>query len=268
MENCAFIDIFTTQNDLYGKNSCPIQFCCEVFINDDIFDNEKFFKPERRKIFNIIPDEEISIPGYINSGFRTEDIRTSDYNGVELEEALKSIYKLLTAFKHKNFFIVGYNHINYDLNILNNYFKKILNLDPITFDEKHIIDLMKVAEIKIPIDKIWSYSMESVLTYLTNDCNRYKAFRTNKSTATDIKISKIIFREFFKEKMSFSEIVDSLSKPYEVDVFNFGKYKGAKIEYVFENDKQYCSWLLKNKDIIKQNRYLIEKIKELYKVIE
>lgn len=268
MENCAFIDIFTTQNDLYGKNNCPIQFCCEVFTNEELYDMGKFFKPERRKIFNIIPDEDISIPGFINSGFRTEDIRTSDFNGVELPDALQTIYKLLTTFKNKNFYIIGYNHIKYDIEILNAHFKRILNLEPITFDEHHIIDLMKVAENKITIDKIWSYSMESVMTYLTKDCNMYKSLRTNKSTATDIKITKMIFKEFFYEHMTLSEISENSREFQDISVLNFGKYKGASIEYVFENDKQYCAWLTKNKDMIKQNRKLVEKILTMYNIVE
>jgi hypothetical protein len=113
MENCIFIDIFTTQNDLYGKNNCPIQFCCEVFTNEELFDYEKLFNPERRKIFNIIPDEEISIPGFINSGFKTDDIKSSDFNGVELVNALNTIYKLLSTFKNKNFYIIGYTCLYY-----------------------------------------------------------------------------------------------------------------------------------------------------------
>jgi hypothetical protein len=268
MENCVFIDIFTTQNDLYGKNNCPIQFCCEVFTNEELFDYEKLFNPERRKIFNIIPDEEISIPGFINSGFKTEDIKTSDFNGVELVEALNTIYKLLSTFKNRNFYIIGYNHIRYDIEILNAHFKRILNLEPIVFDEHHVIDLMKVAENKISIDKIWSYSMESVLTYLTKDCNMYKSLRTNRTTATDIKITKMIFKEFFYEYMSLSEISEKSGEIQNVDILNFGKYKGAKIDYVFENDKQYCSWLTKNKDIIKQNKKLIEKIISMYNIVQ
>lgn len=268
MENCVFIDIFTTQNDLFGKNNCPIQFCCEIFNNDEVFDGKTFLNPTRKKIFNIIPDEEIMIPGYITSGFNNDDVNTPDYNGVELTEALRIVHKLLTSFRERNFYIIGYNHITYDLEILNKSFKRVLNVEPVVFDSEHLIDVMKLSEMMIPVTEIGSYTMESVYTYLKKDHLRFQEFKYSKSTATDIRITKIIFSHLIKEYTKFSDIVNLINSPRDVKIFNFGKYKGADIEYVFENDKQYCSWLMKHKDIVKQNKHLIEKIKMLYNTID
>lgn len=266
MENCVFIDIFTTHNDLFGHNNCPIQFCAEFFSNPEIFDNEKFFKflPDRRKIFNIIPDEEILPSGYLNSGYKSSDVLTSDYNGVKLEEGLETIYKLLNNLKDKKFYIIGYNHINYDLDILNKNFKRVLNLEPIEFSSEYLIDVMKLAEYKIPVDVIGNYTMDSVLVYLLNDYQKVQNLHLIKSTVTDIKLTKIIFQKLIKENQSFSDVVKEMNSPRDINIVNFGKYKGAKISYIFENDLQYCNWLIKNKDMNKSHPNVINTIKKLF----
>jgi len=267
MENCAFIDIFTTHNDLYGHNNCPIQFCCELFTNNEIFEEDKFFKPERRKLFNIIPDEEILIPGYLNSGIKNDDVRTSDYNGLELKQALETIYKILKAFKEKGFFIIGYNHIVYDLEILNKNFQRVLNYDPIVFDKDKLIDVMKLAEMSIPVNEIGNYSMDSVMTFFHSDCNKVQNLRINKSTATDIKITKMILIHFIEKGMTFSDISKMMNSEREVKVINFGKYKGASLETIFDIDKQYCNWLIKNKDIGTQNPSLVAALKKMFNTV-
>ena len=53
--NCAFINILTTMNDLYGCHNCPFSFGID-FISWDELGNENI---HRFKKINMIPDEEI-----------------------------------------------------------------------------------------------------------------------------------------------------------------------------------------------------------------
>jgi hypothetical protein len=270
MENCAFIDVFTTCNDLYGKNNCPIQFCCEIFTSSEVF-TDSFFSAKRKMLVNMIPDEEILVQGYINSGFKNEhDLKKVD--ALELREALTKIYNLLNVLKAKSFFIIGYNHMSYDMRILNESFKRVLSLDPIEFPKDKVIDLMRLAEIRIPVDRIGSYSMDSVLTYLADDYEDVRKIRSKgKSTEIDIEVAKRIFHKlmtgFMDPEVRFSDVVEFINSPHDVKVLNFGKYKGAGLMYVFENDRQYCNWLIKTKSMVDGHPDSVDAMKKLMNTV-
>ena len=268
MENCAFIDIFTTHNDLYGHYNSPIQFCCEIYKNDEIFDQDLFLiKPPRQKIINIIPYEPMMVSGKINIGY---NIPSETNGGIILKDALESIYKLLKTFKEKNIYIIGYNHIDYDLRILNEHFEKVLNYEKIEFPEDHLIDVMKLAEKKIEVHFIGNYTMDSVYMFINDNYDAYKTLRNNRSTITDISMTKEIFSKLVdlenndEVSLKFSDIVKIINEPKEVNVFNFGKYKGALISDIFVNDRQYISWLMRNGDIRKKNPDLFNTLKKLF----
>ena len=242
MENCAFIDIFTTHNDLYGHYNSPIQFCCEIYKNNEIFDQDLFLiKPPRQKIINIIPYEPMMVSGKINIGY---NIPSETNGGIILKDALESIYKLLKTFKEKNIYIIGYNHIDYDLRILNEHFEKVLNYEKIEFPEDHLIDVMKLAEKKIEVHFIGNYTMDSVYMFINDNYDAYKTLRNNRSTITDISMTKEIFSKLVdlenndEVSLKFSDIVKIINEPKEVNVFNFGKYnkivKEDKVDFVLE----------------------------------
>jgi hypothetical protein len=272
MENCAFIDIVTTGNDLYGKNNCPIQFCCEIFPLSEVFSKEKFYNPSRVKKFNIVPDEEILTTGYIRSSGLTNDSLEKSVDSktcFSLKDGLSVIYRLLSLLKDKGMFIVGYNHVAYDLEILNKNFKRVLDLDPVEFPDDKILDVMKFAEVCIPLDKIGNYTMESVFTYVSEDPSAMnsKYQKYGRSASTDIRITKSILTSFMDLNESFSDLVKKINEPHEVKIMNFGKYKGAPLEVVFENDKQYCNWLIRNKDISKANPGLVDSIRKMMNTV-
>ncbi len=272
MENCAFIDIVTTGNDLYGKNNCPIQFCCEIFPLSEVFSGEKFYNPTRVKMFNIVPDEEILTTGYVrSSGLTKESLEKSvdSKSCFTLKDGLSVIYKLLTVIREKGIFLVGYNHVSYDLEILNKNLKRVLDLDPIEFPKDKVLDVMKLAEIRIPIDRIGNYTMESVLAYVSEDPNAIdkEYSRFGRGCSTDIRITKHILTSLMDMEESFSALVKKISEPREVRIMNFGKYKGASLKTVFENDKQYCNWLMKNNDISRTNPDLVNSIRKLMNTV-
>ena len=272
MENCAFIDIVTTGNDLYGRNNCPIQFCCEIFPLSEVFNKEKFYNPTRVKKFNIVPDEEILTTGYIRSSGLTKECLEKSVDSktcFSLKDGLSVIYRLLSLLNDKGMFIVGYNHVAYDLEILNKNFKRVPDLDPVEFPDDKILDVMKLAEICIPLDKIGNYTMESVFTYISDNHSAMNSEyqRWGRSASTDIRITKTILTSLMDMNESFSDLVKRINEPHEVKIMNFGKYKGAPLEVVFENDKQYCNWLIRNKDISRTNPSLVNSIKKMMNTV-
>lgn len=272
MENCAFIDIVTTGNDLYGKNNCPIQFCCEIFPLSEVFNKEKFYNPTRVKKFNIVPDEEILTTGYIRSSGLTKGYFEKSVDSktcFSLKDGLSVIYRLLSLLKDKGMFIVGYNHVAYDLEIMNKNLKRVLDLDPVEFSNDKILDVMKLAEICIPLDKIGNYTMESVFTYISDDpCAIVSEYQKwGRSASTDIRITKTILTSLMGTNKSFSDLVKKINEPHEVKIMNFGKYKGASLEVVFENDKQYCNWLIRNEDISRTNPSLVNSIRKMMNTV-
>lgn len=270
MQQAAFIDIFTTQNDLYGKNNCPIQFCCEFVSDDDMNDvehPEKFMNPSKRKVFNIIPDEPIMMSGYIASGFNTDDTRTSDYNGFTLDVSLTAIKKILSAVESRNIFLIGYNHLNYDIKVINENLLRVLGMDPCVFNDRFVIDVMRFAEAAIPVREIGNYTMDSVFTYLSGNPSKLNSIRQNKSTVTELKLTKMIMLSLVKrlgKKMSFSDIVDFINgQEKNQDTFTFGKYKGMKFSDVYGIDIGYLSWIVGNKELNKTKPYLVGNAKKL-----
>ena len=265
MENIAFIDIFTTQNDLYGKNNSPIQFALEIFKGDEVFDEEKFIKNkcERQKVINIVPDEHIMPLGTVISGFRDEDVSSPLYNWKSQKDALNAIYKVLSTLKEKDVFICGFNHVAYDLTILNSAFKRVLNLKPLEFDKDRLIDILKIMENTVEVSEIGSYSMDSVFEYLFKDVDSLMNIRAVKSTLTDIKLTKMMLHRLMNKGESFSEFLKRTSPRDDMKTLNFGKYKGAKIEDIIKIDQQYISWILNNKTFKEQNPNLIESINRI-----
>lgn len=268
MENCAFIDIFTTHNDLYGHYNSPVQFCCEIYKNDEIFNSDLFLNnPPRQKIINIIPNEPMMISGKINIGY---NIPSETNGGVMLKDALESIYKLLKSFKEKNIYIIGYNHIDYDLRILNEHFEKVLNYEKIEFRKDYLIDVMKLAEKKIEVSFIGNYTMDSVYMFLKDDYDSYRRLKDTRSTKTDILITKEIFSKLVdinghdETSLKFSDVVKMINEPKEPTCFNFGKYKGALISDIFTKDRQYISWLTRNADIRNKNPDLFNALKNMF----
>lgn len=268
MENCAFIDIFTTHNDLYGHYNSPVQFCCEIYKNDEIFNENLFLNnPPRQKIINIIPNEPMMISGKINIGY---NIPSETNGGVILKDALESIHKLLKSFNEKSIYIIGYNHIDYDIRVLNEHFEKVLNYEKIEFKKNHLIDVMKLAEKRIGVNFIGNYTMDSVYMFLNDDYESYKKLKENKSTATDILMTKRMFSKLLdldvhdETSLKFSDVVKMINEPKESTYFNFGKYKGALIADIFTKDRQYISWLMRNADIRNKNPDLFNTLKNMF----
>jgi hypothetical protein len=269
MENCAFVDIFTTQNDLYGSHQCPIQFCCEIYTNAELHDDNELYNPKRRVVLNLVPDEKIMMSGFVASGISDEMVKTSDYNGYPLKDGLEKICHVLRSMIDKGVFIVGYNHIGYDLKILNEHFMRILGVDPLDFRKELLIDVMKMSEKAIPVSEIGNYTMDSVFAYLFRDVKRLSSIRTNRSTATEIRLTKMMFTELVKRSFSgnptLSDVSRWLNSAHMVDVMNFGKYKGLSLEEVFGLDQKYLNWIRGNKDMKASNPDLVESVSDIFK---
>lgn len=269
MENCAFVDIFTTQNDLYGSHQCPIQFCCEIFTNSEIFDDDVFYNPKRRVMLNLIPDERIMMPGFVSSGISPDFVNTSDYSGFELKVGLEKIYNVLKSITEKGLYVVGYNHVNYDLKILNEHFTRILGVNPIQFDRKLMLDVMRMSERMIPLIEIGSYSMDSVFAYLFGDVRKLMNLRMNRNTSTEIRLTKMMFREIVKRTLpgnpELYNVSEWTNRPLDVSVMRFGKYKGLPLSRVFELDQKYLNWIRGNREMKASNPELVNAVEGLFR---
>jgi hypothetical protein len=67
VDKIAFIDVFTTENDLYGSNNCPVRFGCEIIGERDFLSDSD---PDKKYLeMKIIPDEKILPNGTALHGF-------------------------------------------------------------------------------------------------------------------------------------------------------------------------------------------------------
>ena len=89
--NCAFLNILTTMNDLYGSHNCPFSFGIDLISWDEL-GNENI---HRFKKINMIPDEEILGNGMSVHEIINADFKIDEFNGISLKDGLTEIYNIL-----------------------------------------------------------------------------------------------------------------------------------------------------------------------------
>lgn len=238
MNNCAFIDTFTTQNDLFGKNNVPFMFRCEIFSETEAFNRKFLLNPSRKLTINLTPDEDILHSGYVDAGFDVETVKDAYFNSdkLDIKTGLQKIYLVLDNLIKKGVYIIGYNHTGYDLGLINNNCVRVLGVEPLNFDENKIIDVMAFAQSAIPVTEIGRYATDIVMSKVVP-----KEVYSN--LLFDMDSADSLGREMLKVKLIFSYLSENnnlSSLPATVNFINdnsdpglilsFGKYKGLTID--------------------------------------
>jgi hypothetical protein len=268
MENCAFIDIFTTMNDLFGSNNCPIQFRCEMTTWKDLFSGLH----GKSKLVCMVPDEKILGNGTAFHGFTNENIellRSTDESWLALRNGLSQAHFIMSYLASSGAYVIGYGLKGYVIKILNENFERILEEKPVVFDEKKLIDVENLAKLLVDIRDCGNYNRNSVLASLSNiSFDQYGPDKTLKTemSKTRVVLTELITRGNLKTNGhmgSFEEVSDFLCSIHPVEYFQVGKYKGMKIEEAFVKDRQYFSWIMKNSRFFDEDKNLLAKVKDL-----
>jgi len=189
----------------------------------------------------------------------THGIRNEDIKG--LEPFVKSkFWKSIDKINKKSNYFVAHN-LSFDLERL-----KFYGFSP----KAKLIDTLQCAKHLFEVDEIlgeWEYALPNYklqtfryVLFSKEDENK-EASRFNidikaHSALSDVVILKMFFNELIKrvakkdKKEALEALVELTNKPILVKKFNFGKYKGKKIEEVLKEDRGYLEWLYK--DMTKQ----------------
>lgn len=264
MSNCAFLQLLTTQNDIYGRHNCPVVFRCELYSDDNIEDGSLEHldsKPKGASEVKMIPDEPILPNGRAVLGFDMDSHKPENFSQfIPLEDGLKKIYKILETIIKNNIYIAGFGLKRNVFNILNDSFKRVLNLEPLVFPTERTIDVLHYAIAKIPVEQIGAYTIKSLQTYFNLEETDEKTAKNQLFAIRNIFMQLTTIDSDWK----FDEVVNSISKTTKIESFSIGKYKGAKIRDVMREDQQYCRWFLANASKYDNAQLIAEKLKELF----
>lgn len=263
MSYCAFIDTFTTLNCLCKSNNCPFSFRTEVYSDEDFFGGNSY---PRVKEINMVPDEPILGNGTAAYKINVESM-LNDKSGkwIPLNDGLEKIYNILDKFVKTGVYLIGYGITSFDLKILNENFKRVLNKEPIQFDETHIIDIAKLAKTVVNVTDCGNYNQNSIAACLLSGTEFENVSSVN-TIDRNIQMTKMIFTRLLKMSglgQDFGTISSFISSPHNVEFFQSGKYAGERIEDVFKADRQYLSWILKNKQFYETDPDMLRKVSEL-----
>lgn len=265
--NCAFLNILTTMNDLYGSHNCPFSFGIDLISWDEL-GNENI---HRFKKINMIPDEEILGNGMSVHEIINADFKIDEFNGISLKDGLTEIYNILKKLNDTETYLIGYGLLNFDLKVLNEHFERVLNKQKIEYNSNFIIDVETIAKKCCDVSYCGNYSLKSVLATYTNFNIYHRLTDKTKTNYGNINATRYMlynFIKFYDIGQLPSDIVKFINEPQDIKVFQMGKYKGAPIEEIFNKDKQYFSWILKNKHVYENDKDLLVKVQNLMNLEE
>ena len=244
MNYALIIDICCCGSDCYGQLNNPI--LSEFRIISDQFETKKIIS------HTIIPNEPITAYTELMTGESLESIRSNE-SSVELNSYLESAYSVLSKCMSGGMYLIGYNHINYDLKILNDHFTKILKKPEIVWPPEKVIDVAELCKHVLPYKEVGTFTMDACWYYINHEKNVTLHIPSCDNTIL------IDLMQYCMNGKSFDETYNMMNVDYEFNEFMWGKYKGMSFDYVYNNDRNYIYWLLKN---AKNNIPLIKRIKE------
>ena len=254
MANIAFIDTYTTLNDLYGSHNCPFMFRYEIWEEFQL----KSQNSKKSSEIWMVPDENILGNGTAYHKITNDIVEENKDKWLSLEDGLEKIYNILSVLNKNNVYIVGYGIILFDLKILNEHFERILHKPKIEFDNKFIIDVEELAKILVDVRECGNYSKNSVISTLRCDIN-------DEEVSSDISETRTLLLKLMElgNFKTIRDVSDFIHSPHDVKVFQQGKYKGRDIYEVFKYDRQYFSWIMKNRKFYEGDKNLLVKVESI-----
>ena len=264
MENIAFIDILTTMNDLHGSHNSPFMFTCEVACMDDTSScDPPRLNVQRTIAVKMVPEEKILGNGYSYHGYSNDTIESvskTDDGWISEKDGLKRIYGILDVLNRNKVFVVGHGICKFTMTILNEHFQRVLGESPIEFDDNFVIDTEILAKLLVDVRKCGNYSLNSLTACL--DSRTSYGTTTMQNRVSDIKSLLLKLMDTLGVS-SMEEVSGFIHSEHDIDVFQWGKYKGMRIEDVFNSDRQYFSWILKNRNFYSEDKDLLRKAEQM-----
>jgi len=249
-QKAFFVDISTTEN----VNRCPIEFSYCIVDFDDFIINQNL--KEKIETIQIIPDEDITLNGTFSTNLIYSKINKINYTGIDLNTALKQIYALLKNAIDEKMYIVGFCHGKFDLAILNETFKRVLNYEMLDYDLNYYIDIQALAKKCITDDLSLKFSRSCIFLKLMFDnyagqkarLSILNNLRQSIGSKNELYISMLILKMLCKKNLfsDFSKIATALNTITTVTVMPIGKYKGMKIADIQKKDFEYLVWMFNN----------------------
>ena len=261
------VDILCLGTKTADKPDTPFQI--ELRILDD---STREIETVSRKTFNINVTETVPY----STMFSLNKYEFSNEGGQDIVGCLCQVHDIISKCKERGFYLIGFNHVSYDMEILNENFTKYLegerfNDSPktITFDKDKIIDVMTLAGLTYDKKIIGSVSMGACFTYISyekSDISSVENWKNNEKTCEgDNDVTLEIYKDCLRRDnlTDFKSVSDFIYSPRKYETFPFGKYKDFKISDVFHKDYGYVKWLMTYDKANLNYPGLIESIKDV-----
>jgi len=258
MNKALLIDIFCTGQDGYGSLNNPFQANYQVFENGNLVLDKQI---------DINPKEDITWAAKSSLNVMPDRSR-----GVSLEDALAEIYDVMSKCRDEGAFLMGYNHMSYDIRILNDHFEKVLGKPRIEWPLDKTIDVMTLSQLTFPYREIGNYTVESCLSYIDMNLRGVREWHENRSCRADNAVTMKIYGKCCSDnnldQKSYSDVATFIYMPREVVEMTFGKYKGMPLVNLLKEDYGYVSWLMRNDEIRNKNPNLVASLRKLIQTMD
>lgn len=260
MQYGLVIDISCCGSDCFGQLNNPVMSSMTIV-------NEKMEKI-KSWVYFVRPEEEITDAALTIHRISRDYIDQIPTDVLDLDTYLSTAYSILSKCRDKGFYLIGFNHMSFDLGILNQHFTQRLNMSAIEWPKDRVVDIMNLCSKYNDFRSVGNFTLDACFVhYFKNDKEAMSEFYGFAHNAENDSLMEIrLLTEFMNVNSvsSFDGLVDMQNKVLPFEVFSWGKYKGLTLEKVFSIDRQYVNWCLKNSDVKTRHPDLIKKIQALY----
>ncbi len=261
------IDMLCLGTKTVDKPDTPLQV--ELRILDD---SGSEIETVSKKTFDINVTEQVPY----STMFSLNRYEFNGEGGMDIVECMCKVHDIVLKCKERGFYLLGFNHVSYDMEILNENFTKYLkggrsddSPKTIMFDKDKIIDVMTLANLTYDKNVIGSMSMGACFAYISDAKTNPHLVRNwrdgEKTCERDNDVTLEIYRNCLTRNglTDFKSVSDFIYSPRKYETFPFGKYKDFRISDVFHKDYGYVKWLMTYDKANSSYPGLLESIKEV-----